>query len=577
MTVYNTKDFGAFGDGKPHPLSDRFPNLTEAQKYYPAATSLAESIEWHAHDRAIAAAKASVGGVIYTPAGTYIMSPAPRELRFPMYDNRSPSPVPTTVNCRVDWVGDGRALSILKWTADYATPGAYGSTYAVMCGEQSGSRSTSGSTDNRYSSNVASAHSFGVFRDIHLEGPSTTLLPANTIGSQGCYMSGICWAAARRVDQIGVSGFYAGVDIVGDHTDLNFFIRNCYYGLYLNVPSVTLYGDLTVSRKAVVEACRMACVGFNYAAVMATWHWTGRPFLGTSPYVFFKEATPSGTTTPPPVKNFLSGCLFDALFMESVGNAYFWDDNLVVNGAPSSSIEGCKFINLTFSGYNSALLISGRDRCIMQVGQIIGSSFENVTLWPQAASIVPPTGTLRPLFDFTDTVSNIIGEFLISGDIEALISLANGASVPPVRFATAGSDGREGRNIKLHHYRDATGSWRGAFYVVANGQTVNQTDLVALGGGFARVRQAVSTLTSGGFIGVARMTATGTSGQVVVAVAEEGVTVPVGNNGTFTAGSLIKISSTPGKATNATGTGDTKVIGYAGAGTALTFRANGTV
>lgn len=44
---------GAIGDGRPHPLSERFSTLSHAQTYYPFATDLSDEIDWAAIQRAV--------------------------------------------------------------------------------------------------------------------------------------------------------------------------------------------------------------------------------------------------------------------------------------------------------------------------------------------------------------------------------------------------------------------------------------------------------------------------------------------------------------------------------------------
>lgn len=564
-------------DGAAHPLSEVYASLGEAQAIYPDATALTESVAWHATNLALNYAKVALGGNVYAPAGKYMMSPAPRELRVPMNDGRYVLAASTS-NCEVNLAGDGRNMSHLKWTEDYAGASGlgYGKTYAIMCGDLAGDQ-VGHQANSRYSNSTSGAQSAGIFRDIHIEGPSTTLLPANTVGLPGCYMSGVCWAARRQVDNFGITGFYAGLDVVGDHTDLNFYIRNCYYGIYLNVPSTTLYGDLSVSRKSAIEACRMATVGFHYSAIMSSWHWTGRPFLGLSPYIFFKEATP-GSPTYTPAVNFMSGSKFDSLFVESFGNAVIWDDNTKVNGAPSSTLDGVTFSSMTFSIVNDTYYLTDNDRCYFQVGTLNGGSLTDVTQWTNSLPAIPSgTGVWRPLFDIT-SATGVAGTFIISGDIETL--LTRGASRNGA-FRLATSTGREGRQLKLIHNKDSAGAgtWEGSLYVVPNGTTVATKDAVALKQGtFASVTPAISTLTNGGFLGVAVRGGVGAASPLTfIPVAEKGVNVLVNNNGTYASGNLVKISSTPGQLTTATGVTDSKVVGYAGGSTNVTFSANGLV
>jgi hypothetical protein len=73
--VINVRDFGAIGDGKSHPLSERYHSLAEAQAVYPHATSLTNEIDW----AAILAAQeterehTTVVQAIYFPPGVYRM------------------------------------------------------------------------------------------------------------------------------------------------------------------------------------------------------------------------------------------------------------------------------------------------------------------------------------------------------------------------------------------------------------------------------------------------------------------------------------------------------------------------
>lgn len=65
----NVKDgrFGAIGDGTYHPLSERYANLGLAQAKYPFATSLAQSIDWAACQKAV-----NSGKIAWAPMGVYV-------------------------------------------------------------------------------------------------------------------------------------------------------------------------------------------------------------------------------------------------------------------------------------------------------------------------------------------------------------------------------------------------------------------------------------------------------------------------------------------------------------------------
>ncbi|MFB5760248.1 glycosyl hydrolase family 28-related protein [Paenibacillus medicaginis] len=66
-------EFGAIGDGKSHPLSDKYTTLAEAQVKFPHATSLTDEIDWCAIQGAIYAAAAK-GGAVILPASIYIIN-----------------------------------------------------------------------------------------------------------------------------------------------------------------------------------------------------------------------------------------------------------------------------------------------------------------------------------------------------------------------------------------------------------------------------------------------------------------------------------------------------------------------
>ena len=69
----NIKDgkYGAIGDGVYHPLSERYPNLTVAQVKYPFVTSLAQSIDWAAIQKAL---NVAAGRTVHGPKGGYVLT-----------------------------------------------------------------------------------------------------------------------------------------------------------------------------------------------------------------------------------------------------------------------------------------------------------------------------------------------------------------------------------------------------------------------------------------------------------------------------------------------------------------------
>ncbi|HBC7131910.1 TPA: hypothetical protein KEY01_004159 [Escherichia coli] len=65
----NVKQFGAIGDGKYHPLSERFSSISEVKSLYPFVDSLSQSIDWAAWQAAL-----NTGKVIYGTDNAYVIT-----------------------------------------------------------------------------------------------------------------------------------------------------------------------------------------------------------------------------------------------------------------------------------------------------------------------------------------------------------------------------------------------------------------------------------------------------------------------------------------------------------------------
>ena len=70
----NVKDFGAEGDGTPHPLSDLYGSVEESNIRYPGATSLDDEVDWAAIQTAIDEAAESGLLMVYIPPGRYLIN-----------------------------------------------------------------------------------------------------------------------------------------------------------------------------------------------------------------------------------------------------------------------------------------------------------------------------------------------------------------------------------------------------------------------------------------------------------------------------------------------------------------------
>lgn len=73
---YNVKAYGAVGDGATHPLSGVYANLAAAQAVYSFASALTQELDYCAWQAAINAAEAAGGGLVFGPAGTYLIDTA---------------------------------------------------------------------------------------------------------------------------------------------------------------------------------------------------------------------------------------------------------------------------------------------------------------------------------------------------------------------------------------------------------------------------------------------------------------------------------------------------------------------
>jgi hypothetical protein len=75
-TGLTPQEYGAEADGRPHPLSERFATLAEAQEVYPFARSLGEAVDRHALQKCLDAAVRyadRLGRLVLLPRGEYCL------------------------------------------------------------------------------------------------------------------------------------------------------------------------------------------------------------------------------------------------------------------------------------------------------------------------------------------------------------------------------------------------------------------------------------------------------------------------------------------------------------------------
>jgi hypothetical protein len=533
---YNVLDYGAIGDGVFRALSSLYGSLAAAQAVYPRATALTESLDWHAHQKAIDAALSAGGGNLYSPRGKYKMTPCPDSLIFPLFDEIGTTPVASSTRAQVNWVGDGEGLTYIYWDAD-SLGSTVGTVAAVRCGTVYGVGPAQ-TAESRYASN---ANSSGVFKDLFLVGPARVLAGSNTIDTDGCAMTGIWLAPRRRLEHVRISWFWAGADMATqDHTPhYDVFISRCYYGIYFNYRSTSMYGDCSFGGKCMIDSCRMACIAVHPGGWFNNWHFWGRVFLGNTPYGILCEATaapkvamPSGGTVRNP-NDWMAACRMDTVFFEGIGNIAIADDNWRVSGT-SRNMPRNVWTQCTLSTWNDSKRIATHDRCFMQVGAQYGLFFE-YTLWSvQSTGAVTIT---KPYFNFVSG-TGATGGIQIVGDIEALATACTGVGVDMV-----GITEQQATKVILEHVYDnpnTSGYWRGRIYPVYG--AVAKGDVVCTN--FYGVKPAAQADTGKIVVGIARSAASVTGQRICVA--EWGSMIPCNTTGTVTGQQLRELSTTAG-------------------------------
>jgi len=189
-TALSVKERGAVGDGRSHPLSERFRTLRDAQRVYPHATALDQESDWAALQGAILElSRSGFGGTVTVPPGRYRLNAG---LVLPNLDQGDDS-----FN-EVEIRGSGLRSTVLSWTDDLG-PGHF----ALRAGSRDGGPDRDGYQRTRVS-------------DLTLLGPR----PGNRPGDAPPGMGGVAVTARFVLDRLGIHGFRAGVDVWRDHSSL---------------------------------------------------------------------------------------------------------------------------------------------------------------------------------------------------------------------------------------------------------------------------------------------------------------------------------------------------------------------
>ncbi|HMU51158.1 MAG TPA: hypothetical protein PKA13_15385 [Geminicoccaceae bacterium] len=329
---YDVRRFGAVWDGASHRLDTVYPSLAAARAVYPFATDLGQEIDFCATQAAIDAAAAAGGGTVVLPAGTGIFDDT---LVFP--ESRPFGDPGTQVNMR----GEGWRATRLKWNADLGA-----GRFAVACGDPAGIRS------NGLGRHADSAMYEGYFEDFCLEGPN----PPGQLATAHTAMSGLAWGARRILRRVTSRQFYAGIDLVGDHTLWDsVYTPDNYYGLYYSAPSTALYGDM-VFVKCMFTGCRMAAIAVHPRAYLSSAVFIGC-YIGGAPYGIMKEAVAGAPETD---DRLMAGVVFDRCMFEYIGNAMLEDRNFGDSAtAASSKLTDVQFRGMSYFQWRDGFRITG--------------------------------------------------------------------------------------------------------------------------------------------------------------------------------------------------------------------------
>lgn len=183
-------DLGAVGDGRSHPLSERFGTLGDARRVHPHATGLDQESDWAALQGAILQrSRSGFGGTVRVPPGRYRLN---AELVLPNLDRYDDS-----FN-EVEIEGAGPRATVLSWPDDLG-PGRF----ALRAGSRDGGADRDGYQRTRIAG-------------LTLLGPK----PGNRPGDAPPGMGGIAATSRFVLERLGIHGFRAGVDVWRDHSSL---------------------------------------------------------------------------------------------------------------------------------------------------------------------------------------------------------------------------------------------------------------------------------------------------------------------------------------------------------------------
>lgn len=278
------RDRGAIGDGRSHPLSERYKTLEAARRVHPHARSLDQECDWAALQGAVLElSRTGQGGTVLVPPGQYRLD---GEIVLPNLDRYDDA-----FN-EVEIVGAGMRASLLSWPEDLG-PGRF----AIRAGSRQAARD-----DNKGYQRSRIAH-------LSLRGPK----PGNRPGDTPPGMGGVALTSRFLLERVGVYGFRAGVDVWRDHSSLiSCQLTKNHIGAYWSAGTDSfgdhLFLDTDLAGNTLASIAVAPENGIDHASFLSC-------HFGFSPYAILAE---DGA----PKRTFLSNNKFLDCAFEACGNGW---------------------------------------------------------------------------------------------------------------------------------------------------------------------------------------------------------------------------------------------------------------
>lgn len=293
------RDRGAIGDGRSHPLSERYKSLEAARRVHPHVRSLDQECDWAALQGAVLdLSRSGHGGTVMVPPGHYRLD---GEIVLPNLDRHDEA-----FN-EVEIVGAGMRASLLSWPEDLG-PGRFG----IRAGSRMAARDDDGYQRSRI------AH-------LSLQGPK----PGNRPGDPPPGMGGVALTSRFVLERVGVFGFHAGVDVWRDHSSLiSCQLTKNHIGAYWSAGTESfgdhLFLDTDLAGNTLASIAVAPENGIDHSSFISC-------HFGFSPYGILAE-------DGPPKRTFLSNNKFLDCAFEACGNGWIHGPAAEMYG---NSLIGC--------------------------------------------------------------------------------------------------------------------------------------------------------------------------------------------------------------------------------------------